>query len=249
MDDTGAPGYAVARAGGKMTRESSTVSSFPRPAQPLILYEFEGCPFCKRVREAAVHFDLDVVFYPCPRDGPNFRPAANAEGGQKQFPWFKDPNTGVTMYESAAIVKYMADTYGDGVIPGGLAWPVAPLLIGLGLLPRMGRGSKYRASRASAAMQPLTLWAYEASPFCKVVREVLCELEIPHLLKTAARGSPKRDELFAKTGLFQARVCAPGVAAALRSAASSFIAVRAADAAAAPSGAVPGGPEHRGCDV
>jgi hypothetical protein len=29
--------------------ETSEVASFPRPAQPLQLYEFQGCPFCRKV--------------------------------------------------------------------------------------------------------------------------------------------------------------------------------------------------------
>ena len=37
----------------------------------------------------------------------------------------------------------------------------------------------------------------------KVVREVLCELEIPYLQKTVARGSPKRQELIDCYGAFQ----------------------------------------------
>lgn len=37
--------------GGRMTQESSTLlATFPRPAKPLELYEFEGCPFCRWVR-------------------------------------------------------------------------------------------------------------------------------------------------------------------------------------------------------
>jgi glutathione S-transferase len=28
-----------------------------------------------------------------------------------------DPNTGVAMYESDAIIKYLADKYGDGTVP------------------------------------------------------------------------------------------------------------------------------------
>jgi len=107
------------------------------------------------------------------------------------------------MYESADIVAYLAKSYGDGTVPAGLDWPVAPALLGFALLPRLGRGSKYHRSRVTADTKPLTLWAYEASPFCVVVREALCELEIPHLLKTAARGSPKRQQLLEQTGTFQ----------------------------------------------
>lgn len=48
------------------------------------------------------------------------------------------------------------------------------------------------------------LWAYEPSPFCRVVRERLVELEIPHLFRSTARGSAKRQEMFDKYGKFQA---------------------------------------------
>jgi glutathione S-transferase len=69
------------------------------------------------------------------------------------------------------------------------------------MLPRLGKGSKYQFSKPP--VKPLTLWAYEASPFCKIVRERLSELEIPHLLKNCPRGSRKRQELFNLTGIFQ----------------------------------------------
>lgn len=34
--------YAVATIAGRQLRETSAVGSFPRPAQPIVLYEFEG---------------------------------------------------------------------------------------------------------------------------------------------------------------------------------------------------------------
>lgn len=52
---------------GRKLRESSDVGSFPRPAQPIVLYEFEGCPFCRKVREAVAILDLDIEFRPCPQ--------------------------------------------------------------------------------------------------------------------------------------------------------------------------------------
>jgi len=196
--------YSVARFNGKKTQESSAViASWPRPAQPLELYEFQACPFCKRVREGATYFDLDTVIYPCPRDGPTWRPKAIALGGKAQFPLLRDPNTGTVMYESNDILKYMAEKYGDGAVPSGLSSGVAPILCGLALLPRAGNGGKYRRSKVTEATKPLIFWAYEASPFCILVREVLTELEIPHIVRTAARGSPKRQELLAEQGLFQ----------------------------------------------
>lgn len=43
----------------------------------------------------------------------------------------------------------------------------------------------------------------QASPFCKVVREVLCELELPFVQQTVSRGSPRRQELYDQEGHFQ----------------------------------------------
>jgi len=165
-----ADAYAFTRGvAGRTPLEKSTVGSWPRPALPLTLYEFQGCPFCRRVREAAVYFDIDLLVFPCPRDGPTWRPKAVAEGGKAQFPYLVDPNTDTRIYESAAIAQHMATHYGDGVVPSALSSPVAPLLLGLSMLPRAGKGSKYRKSRVTAETQPLTLWAYETSPVSHLI--------------------------------------------------------------------------------
>lgn len=52
------------------------------------------------------------------------------------------------------------------------------------------------------AAKPLVYWGYEASPFCRLVKEELNALEIPHLQKSCARGSAKRKELKRKAGAF-----------------------------------------------
>ena len=71
----------------------------------------------------------------------------------------------------------------------------------VGIARRAGRGGKYRA--AKMPKEPLVIWGYEPSPFVRLVRERLTELEIPHLFKTCARGSPKRQEMFDQYGKFQ----------------------------------------------
>src|SRR3990172_13278564 len=72
----------------------------PRPAKPLELYEFEGCPFCRKVREALTALDLEALVHPCPKGGTRFRPILRERGGKEQFPFLVDPNTGKAMYES-----------------------------------------------------------------------------------------------------------------------------------------------------
>ncbi|CAI0462304.1 unnamed protein product [Linum tenue] len=191
-DEIPADQYALELAGYKV-KETSKLG--PRPEQPIMIYEFE--------REIVAVLDLDVLFYPCPRNGPNFRPKAVELGGKQQFPYMVDPNTGVSMYESDAIIKYLVDKYGDGRVPLMLSLGLlTTLTAGFAMIGRMGRGQSYIPSKLPP--KPLELWAYEGSPFCKLVREVLVELELPHIYRSCARGSPKRQILYAKTGHFQA---------------------------------------------
>lgn len=197
--------YTLGELGGRWLKETSDVAKFPRPATPIKLYEFEGCPFCRKVREAVVWLDLDVEFYPCPQGRPTFREYVKNVGGKSQFPYLVDDNTGVSMYESDDIIDYLYDKYGPGKekVPTLLrAGALTVLTAGFGLAPRMGAGSRYRAAKMPA--KPITVYSYEASPFCKLVREKLVELELPHLMRTVGRGSPKRQELKDRRGTFQA---------------------------------------------
>ncbi|XP_077235758.1 thioredoxin family protein [Tasmannia lanceolata] len=195
------PGEYALKISGLTFKETSKLG--PRPEKLIEIYEFESCPFCRKVREIVSILDLDVVFYPCPRNGPNFRPKVSQMGGKQQFPYMVDPNTGVAMYESDAIIKYLVEKYGDGTTPLMLSLGLlTTLTAGFAMIGRMGKGSIYTPSILPP--RPLELWAYEGSPFCKIVREVLVELELPHILYATARGSPKRQILYAKAGHFQA---------------------------------------------
>jgi len=66
---------------------------------------------------------------------------------------------------------------------------------------RPGAGGFARPSRAPR--EPLELWSFEASPYCRLVREALCSLEIPYLLHNVAKGSPSRDAFVARSGRMQ----------------------------------------------
>ena len=155
-----------------------------RPSKFMIeIYEFEGCPYCKKVREAISILDLDVIFYPCPKGSTKHRDMVMEMGGKQQFPYMRDPNSGVAMYESDDIIAYLFDTYGPAgsEVPRSLnSGVLTTLSCGLALTPRLGKGSRRRAG-GNPPTKPLIYWGYEASPFCKVVREVLNELEIPHI--------------------------------------------------------------------
>ncbi len=169
-----------------------------RPERLLELYEFEACPFCRKVREALSMLDLPALVYPCPKGGTRFRPEVERRGGKAQFPFLVDPNTGRAMYESKAIVRYLAETYGDGTAPSFLAF--GPLDTASSGLASLVRGSTSHARPGRAPQTPLELWSFEASPFCRIVRETLCDLELPYLLRNVAKKSPSRPVLIEKSG-------------------------------------------------
>ena len=167
-----------------------TVSFKPRTAQPEKLpeiYDYEGSPNCATLREGLTELDLDVMIYPCPQKGTRFRPRVKELGGKVQFPFMVDPNTGRQMYESADIVDYLSQTYATGRYKAarGLAHQMTVVVNLAGTLARGLRGLYPEPSRMPE--KPLELYSFEASPYSRLVRERLCELEIPYIL----RNTPK----------------------------------------------------------
>jgi glutathione S-transferase len=177
----------------------TAVSSHARqPAKLLELYEFEACPYCRKVRGALSSFDLPAMIYPCPR-GSRYRDVVRQKGGKEQFPFLVDPNTDKEMYESDDIIRYLADTYGDGKVPPALS--LGPLTLVGATLASAVRLRRGRAARpAKEPEKPLELWSYEVSPFCRIAREALCELQIPYHLHNVARRSAGREAFVKRSG-------------------------------------------------
>jgi glutathione S-transferase len=197
--------YTIATLGEKyQIFETSTIPPKLVQTEPLILYEFESCPFCRKVREAVSILSLTVTYRPCPKNGNRYRREIKEKYGAKAtFPFLVDPNTGAEMFESDNILKYLFQTYGDGTIPWTLPLsnPIVPLTAGMGLLFRGTRGAMYKSSNPPPL--PMQVWLYEGSPFCKLVRETLCELELEHTQVSCPRGSPNRQKFFEEKGRFQ----------------------------------------------
>lgn len=172
----------------------------PRPARRLELFEFEACPYCRRVRAALSILDLEATIYPCPKGGRRYRSEAVRRGGKAQFPYLVDSGAGVEMYESSQIVAYLFEQYGNGRPP--------PTLGAAGLFPfqlasamRAMRGLRARPARKPE--KPLELWSFESSPYCRIARERLCELELPYVLHNVAKRSPSRPGFVARSGRMQ----------------------------------------------
>ena len=172
----------------------------------LELYEYEGCPYCRKVREVLTELDLDYVDRPVAH-GSIRRAELKRLGGKVQVPYLIDPNTGTRMYESVDIIGYLNETYGAGR-SAGWRMPVPHVVdtisAGLATAVRFGRGLRCRGGlQRGAVLKPLTLYNMEGSPFCRKVREVLCELDLEHVVRNLPKGSPKRAELVQRGGKMQ----------------------------------------------
>lgn len=180
--------------GSKSLSEGSDIQEISNSNSPmrLQLFEFEACPFCRRVREAITELDLSVEVFPCPKGSVRHREMVRRFGGKEQFPFLIDPNTGVSMYESGEIVNYLFQQYGKGRSPStGLL--ESTLITGwMPTIFRAGRGmTLWEKARPEPPSKKLELFSYENNPYARIVREALCELELPYILQNVGNGSPR----------------------------------------------------------
>jgi len=83
----------------------------PRPKKPLVLYSYEGNQFCRLVREVLTELDIVYELRSAGKQSRRREELAEITGGSSQCPYLIDPNTGVSMFESADIIKYLYNTY------------------------------------------------------------------------------------------------------------------------------------------
>lgn len=172
---------SVAASSVSIWRGTSVIKAAVQPKKRLRLYDMEGSPFCKLVREALTALGLDAEIYPCPRGGKRYRPEAMRIGGKAQFPLLVDPNNNTVMYESSDIIDYLFRQYGDQETPTAYRpGKLRPLASGAGTVLRMMRGITGRAAKQSDEL--LELWSFESSPYTRLVRERLTELELAYVL-------------------------------------------------------------------
>ncbi len=181
--------------GVRLSRGMTVGALGARPAQRLTLWDFERCPHSRVVREALSRLDLDADVRPCPKNGTRFRPELDGKG----VPQLLDPNTGDRLVGSRVILDHLYARYGTRPTP--LFATLKPFTAVSGFVARVltgGRGAFAVPSRAPA--QPLELWSFEASPYCRFVRFKLCELELPYVLHNVGKQSPRRPDFIARSG-------------------------------------------------
>ena len=176
----------------------------PRPEQMLELYEFEGCPFCRKVREVMSELDLNYISRTCAGGALKKRAEVAEVGGKVQFPLLVDPNRDQRLYESEDIIDYLHETYGDGrrgAMRSRVLSPLNTTGAAMATLVRP-RGRRVKAGLEDRE-QPaalLVLYGFETSPFCRKVREALNELNLDYEVRNVAKKSYRRPELVKRGG-------------------------------------------------
>tara|TARA_B100001750_G_scaffold243461_1_gene258755 strand:+ start:4230 stop:5030 length:801 start_codon:yes stop_codon:yes gene_type:complete len=176
----------------------------PDEQPDLVLYELEGCPYSRLVREALAMLDLDALVKPCPRGASRHRSELLAARGEETVPFLVDQSCDEALGDADAIVAYLFARYGRGHrIPrrlrSALAEPtskVASALVGVS-------GAEEARTQPVTLDEPLVLWAFEACPFCRAVRLQLAELALPYMSHACARGSGHRPEFERRHGKTQ----------------------------------------------
>lgn len=174
----------------------------PRPDEPLELYEFEACPYCRKVREALTVLDLSYIDHTCARGAESSRRVAEQLGGRRQFPFLVDPNTSARRYESEEIITYLAETYGPGrplverlLAPANTLAAAATSLV----RPRGRRVDAGWEEREQPDELPI-IYNIEASPYCRKVREKFNELNLDYRVENVGKFSARRPELVDRGG-------------------------------------------------
>jgi glutaredoxin 3 len=80
-----------------------------QPEELLEVYQFEGCPYCSKVRSKMTELGIDFIARNVDK---NDRSRVKEVSGQTGVPVLVDPNTDTVMPESDDIVEYLEEHYG-----------------------------------------------------------------------------------------------------------------------------------------
>jgi len=159
---------------------SSTTRKVEQASNDLILFDQEGCPSCRMVREAITALNLDVLIMPCPTGGKNLA-LMQRESGYKTVPVLYDAELEHKTHSADDIIEYLYQKYrGESAPQKAMPNWQSNVLSRAASLSRLNAGMSVRAARK--AEKPLTLYSFESSPYSRPVRELLCELELPYQL-------------------------------------------------------------------
>jgi glutathione S-transferase len=151
------------------------------PEQRPVLFDREGDAECRLVREALTELNLDADIYPVPEGGDRYVAKLKQLSGNDTIPFLFDPNTGGKHSGADAIITYLFRRYAQSEAPSALKAGMVNLLTSR-LATEVRRSAGVSAIPSRHAEQIITLYSFESSPYSRLVREKLCELQIAYTL-------------------------------------------------------------------
>jgi|CXWL01.1.fsa_nt_gi hypothetical protein len=150
------------------------------PTQLLVVYDRENDPQCRLLRELLTELQLDALIQPCPENGKRF---ARKLPAAATLPHLVDADLALQADGLKACVEHVLANYAHVERGAGLltSWPMQ-LSSKLASALRGDAGLQARPSRMPR--KPLELYSFESSPYSRLVRERLCELELPWILRS-----------------------------------------------------------------
>eukprot|EP01038_Epipyxis_sp_PR26KG_P004833 gene4833-6773_t len=96
--------------GGKGSKIQANARPDVTKLKPITIYGWEGISYVKAVRDKMSELGLAHILINCGNGSLN-RDKLAKKTGVFQVPYISDPNTGIEMFESAEIIKYLEKTY------------------------------------------------------------------------------------------------------------------------------------------
>jgi hypothetical protein len=161
-------------------RGTQIVRTAPAPKRPLVVFDRENDPHCRLLRELLTELRLDALVQPCPVGGTRF--ARKLPDGAA-LPFLVDRDRKAQASGLQACLAHVLTHYGDA---GWLRAPLGslPMRLTSQLASAVRGDAGVRARPSRAPRKPLELYSFESSPYSRLVRERLCELELPWILRS-----------------------------------------------------------------
>jgi hypothetical protein len=150
------------------------------PKQLLVVYDRENDPRCRLLRELLTELQLDALIQPCPQGGTRF--ARKLPRGA-QLPYLVDRDQDVRADGLHACMDHVLEHYAQAGWTRGLldSWPMQ---LSSKLASSLRGAAGMRAQPSRAPRKPMELYSFESSPYSRLVRERLCELQLPWILRS-----------------------------------------------------------------
>jgi anaphase-promoting complex subunit 7 len=204
--------------GGTIVIPSATTLTEEETPKLKQLFDVENCRACRKVRERITELDLMVeTVVPAASNSRVFSDSASEYSlpADTVIPRLvvQEPSTNEMKVLSGdeAILEYLDQRF---AVPATDADDTQAQVISffrqvgsyVATALRTGRGTKVSPAAGALAPRPaksLVMYSYEGNQFCRLVREVLTELDLPYELRSAGKESPRRQELVEVSGASQ----------------------------------------------